>query len=305
LAVICALALAGVSAAASPDAGALPSPPGGRSPSFPSAAQATPEPVGPRTLVWSDEFSGAKGTPPDPASWRHEVGGSGWGNGELECYTRSTRNSALDGRGHLVLTARKAPGHTCADGVVNDYTSARLKTQRLQTFRYGRLAIRAKMPVGQGLWPAFWALGTNAGSVGWPACGEIDVVEQLGQHPRTSYGTIHGADSAGKQYSEGGSVTEPRPWRGFHTYAADWTHRSIAFSIDGKTYFTAKRGEVVRKYGVWPFDHPFFLLVNVAVGGSWPGPPDGTTHFPQRMVIDWIRVSQQQTPQPSPPIARR
>ncbi len=241
-------------------------------------------------LVWSDEFSGPRGTPADPSSWKHEVGGGGWGNDELECYTSSTRNSALDGKGDLVITARDTPHHTCADGSVNDYTSARLKTEHLQSFEHGRLAMRAKMPVGQGLWPAFWALGTDAGSVGWPACGEIDVVEQLGQDPLTSYGTIHGANRKGKPYQAGGSITESLPWKGFHTYAADWTHDAISFSVDGTTYFTAHRRDVVRRYGVWPFDHRFFLLVNVAVGGDWPGPPDGSTVFPQRMVIDWVRV---------------
>jgi beta-glucanase (GH16 family) len=250
----------------------------------------SPAPAPARAQKWSDEFAGSKGAPPNPRSWRHETGGGGWGNEELECYTDSLRNSALDGNGHLVITARHTPGHTCADGFVNDYTSARLTTQELRSFTHGRLAIRAKMPVGQGLWPAFWALGTNIGSVGWPACGEIDVVEQLGKDPLTTYGTIHGADSNGDHYASGGSVTEEPPWNGFHVYAADWTHRSISFSVDGSTYFTANRREVVQQYGVWPFDHRFFLLVNVAVGGSWGGPPDETTRFPQRMVIDWVRV---------------
>jgi beta-glucanase (GH16 family) len=243
-----------------------------------------------RSLKWSDEFNGRAGAPPDRRSWKYDIGGGGWGNNELECYTASTKNSALDGHGHLVIAARHTPGHECADGFVNDYTSARLKTEHLRSFEHGRLAIRAKMPVGQGLWPAFWALGTNIGSVGWPACGEIDVVEQLGQDPLTSYGTIHGVDQSGDPYGVGGSVTESAPWKGFHVYAADWTHNSISFSVDGAKYFTAHRRDVVQRYGSWPFDHRFFLVVNVAVGGDWPGPPDGTTVFPQRMVIDWVRV---------------
>jgi beta-glucanase (GH16 family) len=240
------------------------------------------------TLVWSDEFSGAAGKPPDPSKWAYDIGGGGWGNNELESYTRSTRNAHLDGNGHLVIAARHED-HTGPDGHRRHYTSARLKTLGRFSFRYGKVAARMRVPAGRGLWPAFWMLGADINRVGYPNCGEIDVMELLGQQPRKVYGTVHGP-GPDLDTGIGGSLRAKRSLaRGFHTYAARWTPRSVRFSLDGHVY------EVVRKRDYpngdkWALDHRMFMLLNLAVGGSWPGAPDAATDFPARLKVDWVRV---------------
>ncbi|MGH3319533.1 MAG: glycoside hydrolase family 16 protein [Streptosporangiaceae bacterium] len=237
------------------------------------------------TPTWSDEFDGPAGAAPDPHKWGHQTGGTGWGNKELEYYTDRADNAALDGDGHLVITARKATAdRSCWYGTCR-YTSARLVTQHRFAQAYGRFEARIKLPRGQGIWPAFWMLGKDIEDVGYPQSGEIDVMESLGDDPGTIYGSLHSPDyDVTTKYSPPGQESFAD---GFHTYAVSWTPDSISFFVDGRQYVTRTRAEVGDS---WVFDHPFFLLLNVAVGGEWPGSPDDTTRFPQRMVVDYVRV---------------
>lgn len=244
--------------------------------------------VSDRRLVWSDEFSGPPGKPPDPSKWVYDTGGGGWGNDELESYTRSTRNASLDGRGDLVITARHED-QTGRDGNHRHYTSARLKTLGRFSFRYGRVAARMRVPAGRGLWPAFWMLGADINRVGYPRCGEIDVMELLGQKPRKVYGTVHGP---GPDLDEGigGTLTYDRSLaRDFHTYAARWTPHSVRFSLDGHVYEVVRKRDYPKR-DTWALDRRMFVLLNLAVGGSWPGPPGPSTAFPARLKVDWVRV---------------
>jgi beta-glucanase (GH16 family) len=245
--------------------------------------------AGAEHLVWSAEFDGAAGSLPSHAKWRYDVGGGGWGNHELERYTRRRRNVRLDGQGHLVIAAHRVPRKR-SDGIRRHFTSARLKTQGRFSFRYGRVAARMKVPRGRGLWPAFWMLGADIGRVGYPRCGEIDVMELLGQHPRTVYGTVHGP---GPSLDEGigGKFTARRSLaRGFHTYAAIWGPRRVRFRLDGRTYETVRRSALPTG-DKWALDRRMFILLNLAVGG-WPGPPDRSTRFPARLEVAWVRVWQ-------------
>jgi beta-glucanase (GH16 family) len=236
------------------------------------------------TYLWHDEFTGLAGSPPNPTNWTYDIGhgGGGWGNGELENYTSDPSNVQLDGRGHLVITALREP-----DG---SYTSARLKTQGLYSFEYGNISARMELPAGTGLWPAFWLLGANYPQVGWPACGEIDMMEMIGQQPKIVHGTVHGP---GPDYVNGfgGAYVSPTKLTGsFHVYAADWTHDYVSFSVDGYTYFTIARSQI-QAPDEWALDNPMYVILNLAVGGVWPGPPNASTHFPARMLVDWVRVS--------------
>jgi len=236
-------------------------------------------------LVWSDEFDGAAGTLPDAGNWRFDIG-TGWGNAQLEYDTDRASNASLDGNGHLAITARAEPFNG------NAYTSARITTQGKQEFRYGRIVARIKLPVGQGIWPAFWMLGANFPQVGWPQSGEIDVMEYRGQEPRVVHGTIHGPG-----YSAGNGITRRYELQGarfdddFHEFRADWSADRIDFFVDGRLYHTVRRSEVP---GTWVFDQPFYLILNVAVGGTFVGPPNADTRFPQTMLVDWVRVYQRQ-----------
>ncbi|CAM3177335.1 Beta-glucanase [Stackebrandtia soli] len=246
-----------------------------------------------REVVWSDEFDGAPGTPPNPANWTHEVNGDGGGNAELQYYTNSTDNAALDGNGNLVITARREnpADYQCHYGRC-EYTSARLITADKFTRQYGHFEARIKVPVGQGIWPAFWMLGENIRhGVPWPDCGEIDIMENIGSQPSTVHGSLHGPGYSGGSPLTG-SYTLPNGERftdGFHTFAVDWTPDHIAWSIDGVEY--SRKTPADAGGNPWPFHQPFFIIINLAVGGHWPGPPDGSTQFPQSMVIDYIRVS--------------
>lgn len=246
-----------------------------------------------RRLVWSDEFDAAPNTPVNPRRWRHETGGA-WGEGELQAYTPRTANSHHDGRGHLLLAAR-SERFTGTDGITRDYTSARISTKDRYSFQYGELEARMQLPVGRGLWPAFWALGSDIDRSGWPACGEIDVMEHIGQEPRTATGTIHGPRiGAGAQsdYEPGRSVQHSSPLsQGFHTYGVRWLPGSMQFSFDGRPYWTVTAADLPTG-SRWVFDHPFYLVLNVAVGGRWAGAPDATTTFPQALRVDHVRVYQ-------------
>ncbi|MBZ5595475.1 MAG: glycoside hydrolase family 16 protein [Acidobacteriia bacterium] len=234
------------------------------------------------TLIWSDEFDGPAGTAPDAAKWVYDLGASGWGNQELENYTDSRDNSYLDGSGNLVIESREAsPGQ---------YTSARLKTQTKFTVEYGKIEARIKLPAGQGIWPAFWMLGADGG---WPQGGEIDIMENIGREPGMVHATVHGPGYSGDK-GIGQSYTPPGNARvadEFHVFAVEWAESNIQFFVDGHLYHTVTPSSLP-KGAVWVFNHPFFLLLNVAVGGSWPGNPDATSSFPQKMLVDYVRVYQ-------------
>jgi len=233
-------------------------------------------------LTWSDEFNGSANSAPDGGKWNYDTGGSGWGNQEREYYTNSRNNSFQDGGGHLVIQARKddAAAHQCWYGTCQ-YTSARLLTSGKFSQTYGRFEASVKIPGGQGVWPAFWALGTNIGSVGWPACGEIDTMENIGKEPNLAHGSLHGPN-----YNTTGTYNLGSPFSGgFHTFAADWYPDHVSFSVDGHVYNTQNRPS-----SGWVFDHPFFLLLNLAIGGSWPGDPNSSTPFPAKMLVDYVRV---------------
>lgn len=234
------------------------------------------------TLVWSDEFNG---TTINTNDWTFETGGGGWGNNELEYYT-NTSNNAYISNGNLIIEARK---ETIGS---NNYTSARMTTAGKHQFQYGRIDIRAKLPVAQGLWPALWMLGSNISSVGWPACGETDIMELVGTNPNRVVGSIHWRQSDGSSgtvnnayFLNSGDFSQQ-----FHVFSLIWKLNYIQILVDGIPYMTATNNSI--SSGSWPFNAPSFLIFNVAVGGNWPGSPTPSTTFPQRMFVDYIRVFQ-------------
>jgi beta-glucanase (GH16 family) len=246
------------------------------------------------TLSWSDEFNGADGSAPDSTKWTYDlgVGGDGWGNQELETYTNRPANVQVQS-GNLVITAKSETYADPSDGVQRNYTSARLKTQGLFNQAYGRFEARIKIPKGQGMWPAFWMLGQDISTKGWPKCGEIDIMENIGREPGMVHGSLHGPNSSGNGTSDTTStVTLPNNGNfadDFHIYAVEWEPTQVRFYVDSNNYVTFNKSEWPAT-GPWVFDHPFFLILNVAVGGSWPGSPDATTQFPQQMLVDYVRV---------------
>jgi beta-glucanase (GH16 family) len=240
--------------------------------------------------IWEEGFEGPAGAPPDPSRWSFDTGGGGWGNEELQSYTARPENAELDGEGHLVITARRE-GYTGADGIHRAYTSARLQTLGKFEFTYGTLEARIQVPEGAGLAPAFWTLGNDAyeGRGGWPGCGEIDAMEVLGSEPGTVHGHVHGPwpaypNGIGGDAGAGGSLAD-----GFHVYAVEWSPERISFRLDGRTYETVSRSQLPAS-AAWPFQRPNFILLNLAVGGAWPGAPSASTAFPARMLVDWVRV---------------
>src|SRR5258708_3918275 len=247
------------------------------------------------SLVWSDEFDGPSGSAVDSSKWSFDIGGNGWGNNELETYTNRTVNAHVDG-GLLVIKTLKET-LTGPDGRTRDYTSSRLLTRNKFTQAYGRFEARLKIPYGQGIWPAFWMLGDNIGTAGWPTCGEIDIMENIGKEPSIVHGTFHGpgysgANGIGAAYSlsSGQKFSDD-----FHTFAVEWEPNVMRFYVDGLLYKTRTPSDLPAGKA-WVFDHPFFIILNVAVGGYWPGYPDTTTVFPQQMLVDYVRVYQRSTP---------
>lgn len=241
------------------------------------------------TLVWSDEFNGPDGSMPDPSKWSIVKDGSGFGNHELEYYTDRPANVHQE-KGNLVITARKE-GYTGQDGVTREYTSARLETAGHFQQEYGRYEARIKIPNGQGIWPAFWMLGSDIGTVGWPACGEIDIMENVGFEPSKIHGTLHGPQYSGDNPLTG-AYTRPGLAAfsdAFHVFAVEWEPQVIRFYVDNILYET-QTIDSIPSHKHWAFDHPFFLLLNVAVGGQWPGNPDASTSFPTSMLVDYVRV---------------
>ncbi len=233
-------------------------------------------------LVWSDEFNG---TSVDGSKWNFEVGGGGWGNNELQYYTNGSNASIQAGA--LVIEAR-------AQNVGGmSYTSSRMTTKGKLELTYGRIEARIALPAGQGLWPAFWMLGANIGTVGWPACGETDIMEHVNNDPAI-HGTIHWDAGGYASYGGGANVSNVGA---YHVYTVEWTPASIKWFVDGTQYVEANIQNSVNS--TEEFHRPFFLLLNLAVGGNWPGPPNGSTVFPARLFVDYVRVYQQQTTPPS------
>jgi len=241
-------------------------------------------------LVWSDEFSGADGSSPDSSKWTYDLGGKGWGNQELESYTNRKENARIEKR-NLVITALKE-SYTGADGLTRDYTSARLKTLGLFAQTYGRFEARIKIPAGQGMWPAFWMLGEDISSAGWPKCGEIDIMENVGKEPGTVHGSLHGP-STERPTSDLTSIFSLPAGQSFaddfHLYAIEWEPDIVRFYVDANLYATFNSSQWPAG-GKWVFDHPFFIILNLAVGGNWPGSPGASTKFPQSMLVDYVRV---------------
>jgi beta-glucanase (GH16 family) len=233
-------------------------------------------------LVWNDEFDGDSGTAPSDSKWTYDIGTgqNGWGNNELQSYTNNSRNISKDGLGHLVITAIK-------DGSGN-YTSARIKTEGLFSQQYGRIEARIKTPTGSGIWPAFWMLGSNIKDVGWPQCGEIDIMEQKGKFSNITYGTLHGPGySGGEAISTAYGLQNDRFDMDFNIYAVEWDENQIDFYVNNYLYKRVKPSDIP---GEWVFNQPFFIIMNVAVGGNFVGPPNINTPFPCSMYIDYIRV---------------
>jgi beta-glucanase (GH16 family) len=232
------------------------------------------------TIIWQDEFDGAE---LDPSRWEAEIGGHGWGNNEYQFYTNRPENVRLED-GHLVIEARDE------FFVRRHYTSGRIKTQGLFSFTYGRAEARMKLPFGQGIWPAFWMLGEDIGTNPWPASGEIDIMEHIGRQPRHIYGTVHGPGYSGSG-GVGHFTTFPDMTlsENFHVYAIEWEPEEIRWYVDDEQFFKLTPEQVP---GEWIFDKPFFMLINLAVGGYWPGYPDDSTVFPQFLTVDYVRVYQ-------------
>lgn len=231
-------------------------------------------------LVWSDEFDG---TAVDPAKWGYDLGGSGWGNRELEFYTSSPENAFVGG-GHLTIQARQQAQGGRA------YTSARLLTKGKQSFRFGRLDVRARLPRGQGLWPAFWLLGDDIDQHSWPACGEIDVMELRGQEPGKMLSTLHfGTSGADHRYQGTSTALASGSFADdFHLFSVVRSRDQLRFFLDGRPYYTFTAADAAP----YPFNNPFFVVLNVAVGGDFVGSPDATTAFPQQMQVDYVRYYQ-------------
>jgi len=241
-------------------------------------------------LTWSDEFNSPDGSAPDAKKWTYDLGGNGWGNRELESYTNRPQNAQIQ-NGNLVITAIKET-YTGTDGITQPYTSARLKTQGIFAQSYGRFEARIKIPKGQGIWPAFWLLGEDVNKVDWPKCGEIDIMENIGREPGINHGSLHGSSTVAPTSDLTGTTILPIGQSlsdDFHLYAIEWEPSLVRFYLDDHNYATLTQSQWPAG-GQWVFDHPFFIILNVAVGGNWPGSPDDTTQLPQQMLVDYVRV---------------
>jgi beta-glucanase (GH16 family) len=264
----------------------------GISPAPESPPPSTPSPTPSSSPVWSDEFDGPAGASFDRAKWVADTGGLGFGNNERQFYTTRVENVVLDGAGHLVITARAEPASSaygCWYGRCL-YTSARLKTKGLFAQAYGRFEARIRIPRGQGLWPAFWMLGTDIDAVGWPRSGEIDIMENIGREPAIAHGTLHGPGYSGANgIGRADTLSSGAYADDYHIFSVAWQPNEIRWYVDGRLYHRVTPADLPSGTA-WVYDHPFFLLLNVAVGGGWPGDPDTSTTFPQTMVVDYVRV---------------
>jgi beta-glucanase (GH16 family) len=242
-----------------------------------------PECDGDYTLIWSDEF---EGTEINMDNWTFETGATGWGNGELQYYTNGENAEVIDGK--LIITARKVDDNMQP----GSYTSSRMITMDKQEFQYGRMEINAKLPSGTGIWPAIWMMGSNFNSVGWPACGEIDIMEYVGYEPNVVHATVHTTSGSGGAGS-GSSISLPTCEESFHTYGLIWTSEELIFYVDTPDNVVHTYAPEVKTNDNWPFNQPAFFLLNVAVGGSWGGAQGiDNSIFPQSMEVDFVRVYQ-------------
>lgn len=259
-------------------------------------------------LIWSDEFNGqGPQSAPDPTKWTFDTGAGHWGNRESETYcaygsdappcNAKSPNVYVGSDGFLHIVARRA-----ANGAY--YTSARIKTEGLASFQYGRMEARIQIPAGQGMWPAFWMLGDSIESVGWPKCGEFDIMENIGKEPAMIHGSIHGqgftGTSIGLPYAAPGNAPF---WRGFHIFGLIWIPGKVMYYVDkpSNVYATFTRSSLPAG-AVWPFDSgKFFFILDLAVGGDWPGAPDAATRFPAEMLVDYVRVWQRMPNAPAEP----
>ncbi|ATL81267.1 glycoside hydrolase family 16 protein [Streptomyces malaysiensis subsp. malaysiensis] len=252
---------------------------------------ATARPAKAAAVTFSDEFDGAAGSAVNGSKWQIETGDN-VNNHERQYYTAGNSNAALDGQGHLVITARRENpnNYQCWYGRC-EYTSARLNTSGKFTTTYGRVEARMKVPRGQGMWPAFWMLGNDIGQVGWPNSGEIDIMENVGFEPSTVHGTLHGPGYSGSGgIGAGYSLPGGQAFAdAYHTFAVDWSPNAITWSVDGTVYQRRTPADLGGRQ--WVFNKPFFVILNLAVGGYWPGDPDGSTSFPQQLLVDYVRVS--------------
>jgi beta-glucanase (GH16 family) len=257
----------------------------------PLSASQSGDTGGGEQVIFDDEFSGPAGAAPDPSAWRFDVGGGGWGDGQLQSDTERAVNASLNGAGQLVISARRE-AYSGADGIRHAYTSARLTTLGHFQFQYGDVEARIRVPAGQGLVAQFWALGSEAyeRDFAWPGCGEIDMAEVLGSEPETVLGHLHGPwpfepnDGLGVRGGAGVPLSD-----GFHDFGARWQPGQVSFTLDGSTYGTLTPADLPPG-SAWPFSHPFFLVLDLAVGGTWPGAPTSATPFPAQMLVDWVRV---------------
>jgi len=232
-----------------------------------------------RTLVWEDNFNG---TTLDESVWNFELGDGcpnlcGWGNKELQTYT-NTNHEVLNGK--LTIQAKK-------EGDL--FTSSRITTKVKKEFKYGRIEARAKLASGVGLWPAFWLLGSNISNIGWPKCGEIDILEHVGKEPNLVYTTVHTQESHGNSINTQKTIF-PTIQDGFHVYAIDWTEDKIDFFVDEKLVYTY--GPELKNENSWPFNQPFYIIINLAIGGNFGGPEVDETMFPESFIIDYVKVFQ-------------
>jgi beta-glucanase (GH16 family) len=245
------------------------------------------EPTG-WSLVWSDEFDGAAGSPADPATWQPEVGGHGWGNEELQYYSDDTENAALDGAGNLAVVVRRVDPRLRARVGGCAYSSARLVSKARVGFTYGLVQARIRLPRGRGIWPAFWMLGQNIDDVGWPHCGEIDVMENFGRDPAVVHGTVHGPGYSGATGITASYRADAALADDFHVYAVHWEPDRIRWYLDDRLYATVTPDDL--RGNRWVFDHEFYLLLNVAVGGTFSVDPGPSAALPQAMLVDHVRV---------------
>lgn len=250
---------------------------------IPTEGYTTPTSYPGRSLVWSDEFNG---TTLDLSAWQHEIGNGqgGWGNNELQYYR--PENTTVSG-GYLVIEARRETFSGYA------YTSSRIISKGKKEFKYGRIDMRAALPEGQGIWPALWMLGGDIGTVGWPACGEIDIMELVGHQAGTVHGTAHYGASVAQHGYKGSNITLPNGEKfaqKFHVFSLEWVENSMKWYVDDQLFYTFTSADTGGQ--PYPFNDNFFFIFNLAVGGNWPGNPDGTTQFPQQMIVDYVRVFQ-------------
>ncbi len=242
-------------------------------------------------LVWNDEFNGSS---IDFDKWEHEVNATGGGNNELQYYTARSKNSRVES-GHLVIEAHKET--FSGEGGTREYTSARMRTRGKGDWMRGRIEVRARLPYGQGLWPAIWMLPTDQTYGGWPRSGEIDIMEVIGREPDHVHGTLHFGRASNDKSQNGGSHRAPAGSlrNAFHSYIVEWSENEFKWYIDELQYARVTSWYAPNDAFPAPFDQRFHILMNVAVGGNWPGSPDGSTVFPQRMEVDYVRVFEKDT----------